>query len=197
MGSTDPKRAEAGAGFLEGKLLIAMPGMPDPRFEKSVILMCAHSEQGAMGIIINKPIENLAFRDLMQTLDIHVTSNLPGGPVLYGGPVRTKRGYVLHSAEYMSGDSTLAVTEDISLTGTVDILKAIAEGRGPQRSLFALGYAGWGAGQIEEEIQGNGWIHCDADLSLVFEADLDSRWRIALGKLGIDISGFSSEAGRA
>ena len=197
MGSNGHKQAEGGEGFLEGKLLIAMPGMPDPRFEKSVIFMCAHSAQGAMGIIVNKPIENLAFRDLMQTLDIHVTSNLPGGPILYGGPVRTKRGYVLHSTEYVCEDATLPVTDDVSLTATIDVLRAIAEGRGPQRSLFALGCAGWDAGQIEGEIAGNGWIHCDMDMSLLFDAEPQDKWHRALSKLGIDASHLSGAAGRA
>ena len=186
-----------GEGFLEGKLLIAMPGMPDPRFEKSVIFMCAHSARGAMGIIINKPIENLAFRDLMQTLDIRVTSNLSGGHVLYGGPVHTKRGYVLHSADFACEGTTVPVTDDVCLTGTRDILCAIAEGRGPQRSVFALGCAGWDAGQIEDEIQSNGWLHCDSDASLVFDAGLDARWQIALGKVGVDAARLSSESGRA
>ena len=190
-------QVSGGEGFLEGKLLIAMPGMPDPRFEKSVIFMCAHSARGAMGIIINKPIENLAFRDLMQTLDIKVTSNRPGGPVLYGGPVRTKRGYVLHSADFACEGATVPVTEDVCLTGTRDILCAIAEGRGPQRSLFALGCAGWDAGQIEDEIQGNGWIHCDSDSSIVFDTGLETRWEVALGRLGVDLSRLSSEVGRA
>jgi putative transcriptional regulator len=197
MGSNVRKLAEGGEGFLEGKLLIAMPGMPDPRFEKSVVFMCAHSAQGSMGIIVNKPIENLAFRDLMQTLNIHVTSNLAGGPILYGGPVNTKRGYVLHSAEYALEDATLPVTDDVSLTATVDVLRAMAEGRGPQKSLFALGCAGWDAGQIEDEIAGNGWIHCDMDAGLLFDAEPQEKWRTALGKLGIDVSHFSGAAGRA
>ena len=190
-------RAEAGESFLQGKLLIAMPGMPDPRFERSVIFMCAHSADGAMGIIVNKPIENLAFRDLMHTLDIRVTSNMPGGPVLYGGPMSTKRGYVLHSAEYAAGESTLPVTDDVALTGTVDILRAIAEGRGPAQSLFALGYASWGPGQVEDEIQSNGWLHCDVDRAIIFDVDLEQRWMRAFQKLGIDITSLSSDAGRA
>jgi putative transcriptional regulator len=190
-------QASGGEGFLEGKLLIAMPGMPDPRFEKSVLFMCAHSARGAMGIIINKPIENLAFRDLMQTLDIRVTSNLPGGPVLYGGPVRTKRGYVLHSSDFTCEGATAAITESVCLTGTRDILCAIAEGRGPRHSLFVLGCAAWPEGQIEDEIQGNSWIHCESDPGLLFDVDLECRWQVALSRLGVDVLHLSSEVGTA
>ncbi|HEV2560846.1 MAG TPA: YqgE/AlgH family protein [Rhizomicrobium sp.] len=198
MGSKDNPRAIEGENFLEGKLLIALPGMPDPRFERSVIFMCAHSLQtGAMGLIINKRIEGLNFRDLVQKLEIRTAPATPDFPVLYGGPVETGRGFVLHSADYASTESTLPVTGDISLTATLDILRAIAEGHGPGKSMFALGYAGWGAGQIEDEIRSNGWIHCDADPALLFDAELDSKWASALQKLGIDISALSANAGRA
>jgi len=198
MGSKDNPRAIEGENFLEGKLLIALPGMPDPRFERSVVFMCAHSLQtGAMGLIINKRIEGLNFRDLVQKLEIRTAAATPDFPVLYGGPVETGRGFVLHSADYASTESTLPVTGDISLTATLDILRAIAEGHGPGKSMFALGYAGWGAGQIEDEIRSNGWIHCDADPALLFDAELDSKWANALQKLGIDISALSANAGRA
>lgn len=198
MASKDHPRAVEGESFLEGKLLIALPGMPDPRFEKSVIFMCAHSFQtGAMGLIINKKIEGLDFRDLVQKLEIPMTARTPDFPVLYGGPVETGRGFVLHTGDYESDESTLPVTEDISLTATLDILRAIADGRGPAKSIFALGYAGWGAGQIEDEIRSNGWIHCEADAQVLFDVDLDSKWATALGKLGIDVSGLSAHAGRA
>lgn len=198
MASKDHPRAVEGDSFLEGKLLIALPGMPDPRFEKSVIFMCAHSLQtGAMGIIINKKIEGLDFRDLVQKLEIPMSARTPDFPVLYGGPVETGRGFVLHTGEYESEESTLPVTEDISLTATLDILRAIADGRGPAKSIFALGYAGWGAGQIEDEIRSNGWIHCEADPEILFDVDLDSKWSTALAKLGIDVSSLSAHAGRA
>lgn len=187
-----------GESFLEGKLLIALPGMPDPRFERSVIFVCAHSlETGAMGLIINKQIEGLNFRDLVQKLEIRGAAGAPDFPVLYGGPVETERGFVLHSGDYESTESTLPVTEDVSLTATLDILRAIAEGRGPAKSIFALGYAGWGAGQIEDEIRANGWIHCEADSDLLFDVELDTKWASALGKLGIDVSSLSAHAGRA
>lgn len=186
-----------GDSFLEGKLLIAMPGMPDPRFEKSVIFMCAHSAKGAMGLIINKPIDGLSFRDLMVKLEIGVSAERADAPILFGGPMQMGRGFVLHSAEYAGEDTTLAITPEISLTATVDILRAISAGRGPAKSILALGYAGWGEGQIEDEILANGWIHCDADAHLLFETDFDARWQTAIAKLGADISGLSAEAGRA
>ncbi len=184
-------------GFLYGKLLIAMPGMSDPRFEQSVILMIAHSDTGAMGLIVNKPIPQLGFRDLMQKMDVATSDRTSARPVLFGGPCETDHGYVLHGPERSHRSSTLAVTPDILLTPTVDMLRAIADGRGPERWLMALGYAGWGAGQIESEIVANGWIHCDADAGLVFDAADAEKWRLAFGKLGAGLSGLSSEAGRA
>lgn len=190
-------RSIEGANFLEGKLLIALPGMSDPRFEKSVIFMCAHSADGAMGLIVNKPIEGLAFHDLVKNLDIGVVTLADDKPVLFGGPVETGRGFVLHSSEYKSNDGTLPVTSEISLTATLDILRAIAEGRGPEKAAFTLGYAGWGPGQIENEIRLNGWVHCDADSKIIFETDMDGKWSAALRKLGIDLSLLSTNAGRA
>jgi len=196
-----PKRlsldSEPAENFLEGKLLIAMPGMPDPRFEKSVIFMCSHSAKGAMGLIINKPIEGLLFRELMEKFTIDVTAGGLDTPILFGGPVNMGRGFVLHSADYGSADATLPVTSEISLTATTDILEAIANGAGPAKAVLALGYAGWGDGQIESEILANGWLHCDADPALIFDTDYDAKWETAIGKLGAGISGLSSEAGRA
>lgn len=184
-------------GFLLGKLLIALPGMPDKRFEKSVIFMCAHSDQGAMGLIVNKPFEGLSFRELVERLDVRVTANTPDPPILFGGPVGTGQGFVLHSSEFENGEATMPVTSEISLTATIDILRAIAEGRGPQKALFALGYAGWGPGQIEDELSSNGWIHCEAQKAILFDLSCDDKWRAALATLGADISGLSAEAGRA
>lgn len=197
MASRKDKRTAGGENFLEGKLLIAMPGMADPHFEKSVIFMCAHSADGAMGIMINKPVAGLSFHDLMQKLELAVTSNTPNFPILYGGPVETGRGFVLHSGEYESSDATLPVSEDVSLTATLDILRAMADGRGPQHAIFALGYAGWTAGQIEDEIRRNGWIHCDSDSEILFDSGLEAKWATALRKLGIEASGLSAHAGHA
>lgn len=196
MGSQ--QRQVEGENFLEGKILIALPGMPDPRFERSVIFMCAHSlEKGAMGIIVNKAIEGFSFRELAKTLDVKVGTQTPEAPVHYGGPVATGQGFVLHTSEYEGRQSTPPISAGISLTSTVDILRAIADGNGPQKSMFALGYAGWEPGQIEAEIQDNGWVHCDSDAGIVFGDDLDAKWATALKKLGINASLLSAEAGRA
>lgn len=185
------------SGFLLGKLLIAMPGMPDPRFEKTVIFMCAHSNEGAMGLIVNKPFDGLSFRELVEKLEVRVTANTPDPPIMFGGPVRMGQGFVLHSSEYASDQATMPVTSEISLTATVDILRAIAQGEGPEKALFALGYSGWGPGQIEDELLSNGWIHCDADKQILFDLANDDKWRAALATLGAGISGLSAEAGRA
>ncbi len=198
MATRDPKRASDDESFLEGKLLVALPGMPDPRFERSVIFMCAHSlEAGAMGLVINKPIEGLNFRDLIGKLEIPVLSDTPDFPILFGGPMDTGRGFVLHSNDYEGEDSTLPVSDDVSLTATLDILRAIAEGHGPGQAIFALGYAGWAPGQIEDEIRANGWVHCDADPSLLFDTAADAKWPAAFQKLGIDISALTANAGNA
>ena len=197
MGSYKDSRVNEGESFLEGKLLIAMPGMMDDRFAQTVIFICAHSAKGAMGIVINKPVPGLSFFELMKQLEITISPAMRDLPVLYGGPVETGRGFVLHSDDYGSADSTLAVSDDISLTATLDILRAMAEARGPKRALFALGYAGWGPGQVESEFQSNGWLHCEADPGLIFGPDPDVKWRAALARLGIDPLGLSASAGRA
>jgi putative transcriptional regulator len=194
--SRDPK-IDQGESFLEGKLLIALPGMTDERFAQTVIYICAHSAKGAMGIVINKPIPGLSFEEVLKQLQIETKPLMGEFPILYGGPVETGRGFVLHSGDYEGSDSTLPVSEDISLTATLDILRALAEGRGPKQALFALGYAGWAPGQVETEFQRNGWLHCKADPSLVFGVDPEAKWRTALQCLGIGPSGLVSEAGRA
>ncbi len=197
-GTSAPKsRTIEGENFLEGKLLIALPGMADPRFEKSVIFMCAHSLDGAMGIMINRAVEGLRFRELMDKLELELQPQARDMPVLYGGPVETGRGFVLHSGDYESADSTLPVSEDISLTATVEILRAMGEGKGPRKAIFALGYAGWGPGQIEDEIRANGWLHCDTDAAILFDTNLNTKWSSALKKLGIDASGLSAHTGQA
>ena len=197
MGSSRDPRVEQGESFLDGKLLIAMPGMPDERFAKTVIYICAHSSKGAMGIVINKPIPGLSFTELMKQLQIETKPSIEEFPILYGGPVETGRGFVLHSGDYEGSDSTLPVSEEISLTATLDILRAIADGRGPKQALFALGYAGWAPGQVESEFQGNGWLHCEADSSIVFGTDADEKWAKALERLGVGPSGLVANTGRA
>lgn len=182
---------------LAGQLLIAMPGMPDARFAKTVIYMCAHSAEGAMGLVVNRVLDSLTFLALLEQLGIEC--RLPGMAdihVHFGGPVETGRGFVLHSSEYRR-DATLVVNSDVALTATVDILRAIADGTGPRQHLLALGYAGWSAGQLDSEIRANGWLTAPADEALLFDDALDSKWERAMGKLGIDPRMLSDVAGHA
>ena len=189
--------------YLDGQLLIAMPGMSDPRFERSVIYLCAHSEQGAMGIIINKATPMMSFGELLSQIDLGPEEGgtpppeLMQMPVLFGGPVEQGRGFVLHTNDYFTDDSSLPVAENIALTATVDILRAMARGEGPQRAVLALGYAGWAPGQLENEIQHNGWLTCQADEELIFGLDFNDRYIAALRKLKIDPAMLSSDAGHA
>jgi putative transcriptional regulator len=191
------------SGYLDGQLLIAMPYMSDKRFARTVIYMCAHSAQGAMGLIVNQRAPHISFSELLGQLSIEgdeggeQTADLAELDVHVGGPVETGRGFVLHSSDYFAADSTLPIDVDVSLTATVDILKAIASGKGPRRAMLALGYAGWRPGQLEDEIQANGWLHCPSDLDLLFDRNLDQKYERALSKLGIDPSHLVSEAGHA
>jgi putative transcriptional regulator len=191
-------------GYLDGHLLIAMPVMGDPRFERSVIYLCAHSSEGAMGIIVNRPAGSIDFPELLVQLDIIEDAEQIKLPetaetmkVLKGGPVDTGRGFVLHSSDYFIENATLKIDDGICLTATVDILKAIAKGSGPRHAILALGYAGWAPGQLETEIQGNGWLHCDADPDLIFGGDVEEKYARALRKIGIDVGMLSNEAGHA
>jgi putative transcriptional regulator len=191
-------------GFLDGQMLIATPAMPDERFARSVIYMCAHSSEGAMGIIVNQPAAHISFPDLLVKLDvipatdiIQVRSRASDVTVLKGGPVETERGFVLHSADFFIENSTLPIDEGICLTATLDILKAIARGEGPASAILALGYAGWAPGQLEQEINQNGWLHCTADSELIFGQDTDGKYAKAMKKIGIDLGMLSSEAGHA
>jgi putative transcriptional regulator len=190
--------------FLDGQLLIAMPTMSDKRFARSVIYMCAHSNDGAMGLIINQRKRDLSFSGLLEQLDIINTKKFQAMPselldmnVHIGGPVATRQGFVLHSADYFANDATLPIDSNICLTATLDILKAIAAGKGPDRLMLALGYASWRAGQLESEIQANGWLNCPADLDIIFDPKLEFKYDRAMSKLGIDPSHFVSEAGHA
>ena len=191
-------------GYLDGQMLIAMPSMGDERFARSVIYVCAHSTEGAMGIVVNQPAPNISFPDLLVQLDvipaadlIQLPSTVGGVKVLKGGPVDTQRGFVLHSSDFFIENSTLPIDEGICLTATLDILKAIAHGSGPRSAILALGYAGWAPGQLENEIQHNGWLHCAADPELIFGSDTEGKYTLALRKLGIDLCMLSSEAGHA
>ena len=181
---------------LKGKFLIAMPGMGDPRFESSVIYMCDHSETGAMGLIVNKPLRQGSFKDLCKQLSLKYTSGRDV-PILFGGPVETSRGFVLHSNDYLSENSTQCVGESLSLTSTRDVIEALAEGKNPYQAGLFLGYSGWGAGQIESEILRNGWLIVEADETLVLDSDHDGKWQSALDLLGINALLLSSDVGHA
>lgn len=197
------KRAPA-RSFLDGQMLIAMPAMSDERFARTVIYVCAHSSEGAMGIVVNQAAQNIKFPDLLVQLEVIPAADVIQLPqragtvkVLKGGPVETGRGFVLHSADFFIENSTLPIDDGICLTATLDILKAIARGDGPASAVLALGYAGWAPGQLENEIQENGWLHCTADSELIFGGDNDGKYEKALRKLGIDLGMLSSEAGHA
>jgi len=183
-------------GYLEGQLLIAMPTMGDARFERTVIFLCAHSAQGAMGLVVNKLANQITFRELLDQLSVDAPAVQRDIRVHFGGPVETGRGFVLHSADYQQ-DSTLLVGQQVGLTATVDILRAIADGAGPRLGLLALGYAGWAPGQLDSEIQANGWLNAPADLEILFDGELETKWERALHKVGVDVSFLSSDAGHA
>lgn len=196
------KREIAQSGFLDDQFLIAMPGMQDENFARAVIYVCAHSEEGAMGIVINR-VQPLRFPDLLVQLGVvdekqAIRLPQPARDLLVrnGGPVDRSRGFVLHSDDYIV-DSSLPVSEDICLTATIDILRAISRGNGPRHALMALGYAGWGAGQLEREIVDNGWLTCPASQDMLFDGDIDRKYERLLASLGIDMAHLSPTAGHA
>lgn len=182
---------------LSGKLLVAMPGMGDPRFEHSVILVCAHSAEGAMGLIVNKPVPDLSFKNLLDQL------NIPRAPegrdivVHFGGPVERGRGFVLHSSDYLGGQATMQIAGGFGMTATLDVLEAMARGEGPASALLALGYSGWGPGQLEAEIARNDWLTADAHKPLIFSTDNRGKWGGALKGIGVNPLSLSPAAGRA
>lgn len=187
---------------LEGKLLISMPSIRDSNFENSVVFLCAHSDQGAMGLVINKPAPLMFFADLLDRVEIEGSINdideeILRVPVRLGGPVEQFRGFVLHTVDYNSFENTLAIGKQFGLTATTEILRDIAKNSGPHRRLVALGYAGWAPGQLENEIQHNGWLHCDADEDLLFSDALEIKHHQALKKLGVDPSMLSTDFGHA
>ena len=196
--------SDAGPAYLDGHILVAMPGMMDERFARAVIYVCAHSVEGAMGIVLNRPAANVSVPDLLVQLEIIpelerilLPQKVGRMQVLMGGPVETSRGFVLHSSDFHIAQSTLLIDDSVCLTATIDILRAIARGEGPQNAILALGYAGWGAGQLESEIQANGWIICPADAELIFNASAELRYELALRRIGIDPAMLSMEAGHA
>jgi putative transcriptional regulator len=208
MGSMKPfETSRPNSSFLDGQMLVAMPGMGDNRssiFARAVIYLCAHSEDGAMGIIVNQPASKVSFPELLVQLEviapgesIRLPKRAEAVRVLKGGPVETGRGFVLHSADYFIDNSTLPIDDGVSLTATVDILRAIAKGAGPDRAILALGYAGWAAGQLEAEIQHNGWLNCPADPALVFDTPVELKYERAMRRIGIDPGYLSAAAGHA
>ncbi|WP_425373385.1 YqgE/AlgH family protein [Microvirga flavescens] len=192
------------AGTLEGQFLVAMPSVVGEPFSRSVVYVCAHSDEGAMGIVLNRPAPNMKIPDLLVQLEIipeaeriRLPRKVTQIPVLIGGPVETSRGFVLHSPDFYMAQSTLPIDDSVCLTATVDILRAIAKGAGPERAVLALGYAGWQPGQLESEIQANGWLTCEADAELIFNTPLEARYDLALRQIGIDPAMLSLEPGHA
>jgi putative transcriptional regulator len=210
-GPSPSERAEKVDGkdnnYLAGQFLIAMPGMMDPNFEKSVIYLCAHSEEGAVGLVINQRAPDITFSDILEQLDISADPKLQftadranregNKAIMLGGPVETERGFVLHSTDYLNEGVTLLTNPSIGLTATLDILRALNDGSGPQQSLLAIGYSGWGPGQLEDEIQANGWLNCDVDEDLLFDRDYETKWDRAVKSLGIDPALLSLDFGHA
>ena len=184
------------ADYLDGHLLIAMPGMGDPRFDHAVIYMCAHSPEGAMGLVVNKLAKDITFPDLLEQLNLPGSGTHDNIQVHFGGPVEENRGFVLHSNDY-SQDGSMPVDENMALTASVDVLAAMSTGAGPEMSLLALGYTGWGPGQLDAEIQANAWLHVASNNELVFGNDQAEKWTKAVTMLGIDLSMLSTTAGHA
>ena len=186
----------AAGDYLQGRLLIATPSIGDGRFERTVLLVCVHDDQQAMALVLNRPAPGLKAPALLRRLGI--SGQVPDGPVLFGGPVERERGYVLHSDDSAASHSTIEVAPGLALTDTREVLDALGDpGRRPRRFLLALGYAGWGAGQLEKEIRQGAWLTCDPDETLVFSRDFDGRWGAAMGKIGVQPERLSAYAGRA
>lgn len=191
----DPDLLKGDSPF-RNSLLVAMPSMQNGFFTRSVVYICAHSGAGAMGIVINQRLPDVEFKDLLSQLHLPRSQLVVEPVVHFGGPVETGRGFVLHSMDFIRKD-TVRINDKMCITGTVDILRAMAEGKGPSHSIFALGYAGWGAGQLEDEMQANAWLTVPADEELIFSTDLGHKWEEALKKIGVNPLALSTEAGRA
>ena len=182
---------------LNGKMLIAMPAMGDPRFEKSVVLICSHSDEGALGLIVNKPLPDLGFPALLDQIGIAHGPGVRRVPVHYGGPVEQGRGFVLHDEGWLASNGSLKVPGGLGMTATQEVLVALAQGEGPERALLALGYAGWGPGQLEQEIGRNDWLTSESAPDLIFAPDNGAKWTGALAQMRIDPLTLSATAGRA
>jgi putative transcriptional regulator len=198
MPDRDPHRSAIAPSFLAGRMLIAMPGIEDPRFERAVLMICAHDEQHAMGLAVNRPVEGLTVPGLLTRLGVKQAIELPDDLVLLGGPVNPERGFVLHTNDYLCEESSQTVGDGVALTTTLQILEAMAShNRRPRRSILTLGYAGWSAGQLESEIREGVWLTCDADDDLLFGDDHEHKWSMALAKMGVGAEVLSPETGRA
>jgi putative transcriptional regulator len=187
---------EKNHSYLDGQLLIATPSMTDPRFEKAVILVCVHNAEGAMGIIINKLFADIDFKKLISELNITSTEHTGKLDIHFGGPVEIGYGFVLHSKETIF-EGSLPINDQISLNTSIDMIRMLATGNGPENALLALGYTGWGAGQLEEELIQNSWLHAPYDKTLVFCADIKDKWHAALSSIGVELSTLSDSIGRA
>jgi putative transcriptional regulator len=184
--------------YLAGRLLVAMPGIGDPRFERAVIFLCAHNAEHAMGLTVNRPVDGLTVRHLLKRLGVKPSAEPLEELVLMGGPVERERGFVLHTDDYASEETSIAVTPGVALTATRDVLEAMAShNRHPRRAVMALGYAGWGAGQLENELRENVWLTCEPDEALLFGDDHDHKWSRALAKIGVAAEHLSAQAGSA
>lgn len=183
-------------GFLTGQLLIAMPSMSDPRFAQTIIYVCAHTPEGAMGLVLNRPVVRPTFDDLLTQLNLAPVPPVRQIKMCAGGPVENARGFVLHTSDW-TGEGSLKVGESMALTASLDVLRVIAEGGGPRECVLALGYAGWGPGQLDQEIQQNAWLSVPADNTLLFDSDHGTKWRRAFAKLRIDPLLLSDAAGHA
>jgi putative transcriptional regulator len=184
------------SGYFAGQMLIAMPQMRDTRFARSVVYLCAHTAEGAMGLVVNRLFNSLSFGELLEQLSIEASVQCANVRIHFGGPVEAGRGFVLHSTDYLQ-ETTLMVNDEVGLTATIDVLKALADGRGPERYLLALGYAGWAAGQLDSEIRENAWLSVQSDAELLFDHDIDSKWQRAISKIGVDFNKLSAIAGHA
>jgi putative transcriptional regulator len=189
--------SQSGPEFLSGKLLVAMPGIDDPRFERAVLYLCAHNEEHAMALAVNRPVEGLTVPDLLVRLGVASDIHMPADLVLLGGPVERERGFVLHTDDYTCKDSSVRIGEGVVLTATREVLQALASDHRPRRSLLALGYAGWGPGQLEREVKENVWLVCDPDEALIFGSDHEHKWSRALERIGVSAAWLSGAAGRA
>lgn len=193
---SQPLQYDQNHGYLTGKLLVAMPYLQDQQFHHSVIYICGHDESGAMGLIINKQLTSVSFKDLLDQIKIEHDLSGPDGPIYYGGPVEVGRGFVLHTIDYLA-DASVTINNNFALTATLEVLRAISQCHGPRNALVALGYVGWAAGQLETEIQNNGWLVIEAHEDIIFDKNHESIWQNAMASIGVNPSYIMTEMGHA